>query len=139
MRKIRFSHEVIDQLKSIEEGVFKATAVLLLSGVFSSMYLKNVLEELYASGPYMLISADTILCHARPNSHVYEAFVSHLETKEPVRYEGRDIRHLFVFGATSNDEHRRLLSRISRFISSEDIYDETTMSMAFSEPLEEDA
>ncbi len=136
--KVRFSFERAQALKSIEDAIFKATSTLMLSGVFSSMYLIDVIEEMHASGAYMHITEDTMLCHARPSKHVHEPFVAYLQVESPVMFEDDAIKHVFVLGAQDSGRHLQLLSRVSHYISSHEHYDELSMAEAFKEPLEED-
>ncbi len=126
-KKIRFSFEKVPTLDTIEEGLYKATKELLLAGVFSSMYLKDITEELSQSGAYMLVSKDTVLLHARPSKNVKESFVAYLYTDKPVTYYQKPIQHIFVFGGVDASNHQALLSLVARYISSHETYDEDSL------------
>lgn len=125
--KIRFSYEKVDRLDTIESGLYKATKELLFAGVFNSMYLKDVTEELSRSGAYMLVNKDTVLLHARPSKNVKEAFVAYLYTEEPITYYQKAVQHIFVFGGKDTQDHQALLSLIARYIASNASYDEDSL------------
>ncbi len=85
--------------------------------VLSSAYLKEIIEQVHASGPYMAITRDTVFMHARPHEGVKQPFVAFLYTEEPIGYFGRQIKHYFVFGAKDDSTHQKLLSHVSRFVT----------------------
>ncbi len=134
---VRYAFERVNALNSIEDAIFKATSTLMLSGVFSSMYLIDVLQEMTQSGAYMHITEHTMLCHARPNEHVKEPFVAYLHVSKPIMYEQDPINHIFVIGASSNAMHMQLLSRVSHYISTHERYDALSLAETFKEPLED--
>jgi len=115
--RVRLRFVRTKRLNSWEEGLYKATAELLQLDVLKSSYLKEIIEQVHASGPYMAITRDTVFMHARPHEGVKQPFVAFLHTEEPVAYFGRQIRHYFVFGAKDDHTHQQLLSYVSRFVT----------------------
>ncbi len=117
MENLRLHSEHVERIDSWEEGLYKATAPLLQANVLTSMYLKEIVEEVHRSGETLALGKEVVYFHARPHEGVNENFIACVHTEEPVRYFNQPIRHLFVFGAKSDAEHREILSLTSRYVS----------------------
>ncbi len=117
MEDIRLHAEIVERLDSWEEGLYKSVSPLLQVGVLTSMYLKEIVEQIHKSGPELALTKDTVFLHARPHEGVEIPFIAFLHTEEPVQYFGRPIHNYFVFGAKDDDTHRKILARISQFVS----------------------
>ncbi len=115
--RIRLHFQKVDELETWEEGLYKATAELLQMGVLTSMYLKEIIEQIHRSGPYMAITKEPLFLHARPHEGVRKPFIAFLRSKRPIDYFGKDIKNCFVFGATNDKTHQNLLSLVSRYVS----------------------
>ncbi len=115
--RIRLHFQEVDELETWEEGLYKATAELLQMGVLTSIYLKEIIEQIHQSGPYMAITKETLFLHARPHEGVKKPFIAFLRTERSVDYFGKGIKNCFVFGATDDKTHQKLLSLVSRFVT----------------------
>ncbi len=115
--KIRFSFSKVKKLYSWEQGLYKATQEFLQTGVMSSLYLKDVVDEIHKSGRYMVITKDTAILHAQSYATIKEPFICYLYSQQSVHFFGKHIHHIFVFGAKNPENHQWLLSTLSYFIT----------------------
>ncbi len=117
MNKPQFSYQTISHLDNWEEGLYNATQEFLNNGVFSSFYLKEIVDVIHQHGPYMAITEDTVVLHAQKFDYVNTPFIAYLYAENSVHFFGKHIHHIFVFGADNEPNHLTLLSTISFFIS----------------------
>ncbi len=82
--------------------------------------IKNV-EEL---GPYIVISEDIAIPHARPEDGAFASAISILKLNERISFGSTKKVNVIIALASSNDEeHLKTLQFISNTLSNKEIYD----------------
>src|SRR5699024_366708 len=90
-------------------------------------YIDAMIESYNNNGAYFVLSPKIALPHARPEDGVNEASVSLVKLLNPVKFghTTNDPVHLvFGLGATTGDEHLKILQKMTKLLNVKEITDE---------------
>lgn len=84
-------------------------------------YLDTMINQLQYYGPYMFLTEDVILAHAKPEDGVQCLDLSMAVFREPVVYSGvRKARIVFVLAAEDQEKHLKILQDILQLLGTPD-------------------
>lgn len=119
-----------------EEAIKRAGALLAEEGGVEQKYIKAMIESYRTNGAYFVLSPKIALPHARPEDGVKDASVSLVQLKSPVEFGHKTndpVSLVFGLGATSGDEHLKILQRLTRLLNEKEIADELINAKSRSE------
>lgn len=100
--------------------VQKAAEPLQNSGQITQSYVDMIVELCEEHGPYMFVTEDVVILHARPEDGVNSMCLSLVMTDQPVNLEGREGRFFFLLGPVDQSSHFPWLMEIrNRFKTKE--------------------
>ena len=115
---LAFNYTHLDKVTIWEEALYQTASTLLYEKVLSATYLKDIVEQINKTGEYMAITHNTVFWHARPcDEAIRKNFIAYGHLDHPVPYFGKEIKHVFVFGAQTDKRHQELLKRLSVFVA----------------------
>ncbi|GAB7126654.1 hypothetical protein JCM19000A_11610 [Silvimonas sp. JCM 19000] len=115
---IRFAEGFTDW----REAVRVSCQPLLERGAIEATYIDAIIENVEKIGPYIVISPDVAIPHARPEAGARAIAMALLKTTTPVQFSADPDHHarlLFAFSATDNHSHQRALRQLARLIMDE--------------------
>ncbi|GGP22540.1 PTS sugar transporter subunit IIA [Silvimonas iriomotensis] len=115
---IRFAEGYADW----REAVRVSCEPLLERGAIAPSYIDAIIENVEKIGPYIVISPDVAIPHARPEAGARAIAMALLKTTTPVKFSDDPDHHarmLFAFSATDNHSHQRALRQLARLIMDE--------------------
>lgn len=115
MEHIHFSHRQLDSGDSWETILYETGQDAFASKVINALYLKDVVDVVNQYEDKLVINDDTVLWHATPSEHVRKNVICYMSVKQPFQYFRKKIKHAFLFGAQTYDDHLTLLKTITRF------------------------
>lgn len=84
-------------------------------------YLDTIISQLQYFGPYMFLTDDVILAHAKPEDGVNCLDLSMAVFHEPVRYsDSRKAHVVFVLAAEDQEKHLKILQDLLELLSTSD-------------------
>lgn len=84
-------------------------------------YLNTIISQLQYFGPYMFLTDDVILAHAKPEDGVNCLDLSMAVFQEPVRYsDSRKAHIVFVLAAEDQEKHLKILQDLLELLSTPD-------------------
>lgn len=110
-----------------EEAIQRAGALLVNEGSVEDQYIEAMIESYRVNGPYFVLSPKIALPHARPEDGVKNASVSLVKLKKPVEFGHKNndpVSLVFGLGATSGEEHLKILQRLTRLLNEKETADE---------------
>ena len=82
-----------------------------------------MIENVLKMGPYIVISNDIAIPHARPEDGVFESDISILKLKERVEFTpDKHLNIIIVLAGSNNDSHIKYLKRVSEILSNKQNY-----------------
>ena len=104
------------------ENALKQTGqVLVAEEKITTEYIDNIVEQTKYYGPYMFITKEVVLAHAKPENGVLEMGVSLSIYKEPVIFSDfHQAKIIIMIAATDQEKHLGILKDIMTIFSEED-------------------
>lgn len=106
-----------------EDAIRRAGNLLLNSGGVDKKYIDAMVNSFKENGSYFVLAPKIALPHARPEDGVNEASVSLVRLRQPIKFghHTNDPVHLvFGLGATSGDEHLKILQKLTYLLGSKE-------------------
>ena len=94
------------------EALHRAASPLLERNEITSRYVNTMIWLCEELGPYMLMTSDVVIAHAKPEEGVNELCISLAYFQEPVDFLGKPVHFIFVLGAVDQTTHFPLLKEI---------------------------
>ncbi|ABK61331.1 PTS sugar transporter subunit IIA [Clostridium novyi] len=98
-----------------EEAIEAGVKILIDKGYVEHSYEKAILEKLKELGPYMVITPNIVLPHARPEDGVNKTSFSLVTLKNPVNF-GNDkndpVKLIITIASENNKDHIKFLAEI---------------------------
>lgn len=98
-----------------EEAIKAGVKILIDKGYVEYSYEKAILEKIKELGPYMVITPNIVLPHARPEDGVNKTSFSLVTLKNPVNF-GNDkndpVKLVITIASENNKDHIKFLSEI---------------------------
>lgn len=105
-----------------EDAVRKAAAPLVEHGKVTPAYVDDIVKGVKDLGPYIVLTKNVALPHARPESGALESAIGICILKTPVEFgsaENDPVKFLFPLSAKDSDSHLAALASLVEFLSDE--------------------
>lgn len=115
--------QVNQKAKDYQEAIHKAALPLLLEGMITEEYIRQMIEAMEDLGPYMVLLPGIALAHARPSEHVKQECMSLMTLQTPVSFGHKrndPVSIIFVLASPDKDAHMEVLGEISRLLMKEE-------------------
>lgn len=117
--------QVKDSVKDWKEAISVASKPLLDENIITKNYQDKMIENVKTMGPYIVLSKDIALPHARPEDGANKSALSILKLKNRVNFsEEKDVNVIIALACSNDDDHIKTLKYISEKLSNEDNYKE---------------
>lgn len=103
-----------------EDAIQRAGTLLVNENSVEHRYIEAMIESYRENGSYFVLSPKIALPHARPEDGVKDASVSLVRLKTPVEFGHKTndpVSLIFGLGATSGEEHLKILQRLTRLLN----------------------
>ena len=114
--------QIVDRAVTWEEAICISVEPLEKNGYVRSEYKEEIIKSVKEKGPYIVLSEDIVLPHARPEQGVNQSQIAITLFKKPVRFsEDYASTRLFIaLAATNGGEHLKTLSDIAELFQDEE-------------------
>ncbi|MCY8234561.1 BglG family transcription antiterminator [Priestia endophytica] len=105
---------------SWQEAVRHASIPLLENGDIQEEYIKAMIKNVEELGPYIVITTDVAIPHARPEQGVNKLSMSLMTLSKPVSFSDKDrhrVQLVIVLAAIDNETHLKALSQLTTLLS----------------------
>lgn len=114
-----------DNVASWEDAIIKSSEPLLSKGYVEQSYIDAMLDSVNEYGPYIVITPNVALPHARPETGSKIMGFSILKLKEPVAFS-EEVEHqvslLIALSCVDSTTHMEMLQGIVMVLSDEEKY-----------------
>lgn len=115
--------QTIEQVVDWKEAIRLAAQPLLNDHYITANYIEKMIQNVRDMGPYIVISNDIAIPHARPEDGVLKTAVALLKTHQRVEFApGKAINTILVLAGSSNGSHINILKDISIILSNKANY-----------------
>ncbi len=116
--------QIVSERCMWQESIRRIGKSLVDCRSITTSYIDHIIRQLQYYGPYMFLTENVIIAHAKPEDGVNTLDISLGIFREPVVYsELRKARLVFVLAAEDQEKHLRVLQDILAVISNEDTLD----------------
>ena len=113
--------KTISQKYMWQESIRLTGKCLVECGSVENAYLEQIISQLQYYGPYMFLTENVILAHAKPEDGVNSLDIALSVFKEPVVFsEHRKANLVIVLAAEDQEKHLKILQDILQIISDEE-------------------
>ena len=113
--------KTISQKYMWQESIRLTGKSLVECGSVENTYLERIISQLQYYGPYMFLTENVILAHAKPEDGVNSLDIALAVFKEPVVFsEHRKANLVIVLAAEDQEKHLKILQDILQIISDEE-------------------
>ena len=115
--------QIQNEIESWEAAIETASFPLLESGGIEQGYVNRMIQNVHELGPYIVISPQIAIAHARPDGTVNEVALSLLKLDTPVNFSEGDHEAslVFVLAAVDNEQHLDILRDLAIKLGNQDI------------------
>ncbi|MGL5956543.1 MAG: PTS sugar transporter subunit IIA [Brevinema sp.] len=114
--------EIIESLSSWKEGVRKSVKLLENKGFVTETYLDAIYDNIDKFGPYIVLSSDLIMPHARPDQGALKNGISVLKVNNGINFFNNNIKIILSLSAIDSDMHIDYIKQIVYVINKDDSY-----------------
>lgn len=109
---------VKEQVNSWHEAITVASQPLLQEQVIEQGYVEAMIESVNELGPYIVITPEIAIAHARPNNNVHQVGLSLLKLNQHVAFCDEDhyASLIFVLSAIDNHSHLSILQNLATIL-----------------------
>lgn len=108
---------------SWEEAFYVAATPLIEAEIVSRRYIDKIIQTTYQEGPYMVISENVALPHARPEDGARDVGLGITVLKQPIKILGRTpMKYIFTLAAVDNKKHLTALAELVALIDRTDFF-----------------
>lgn len=108
-----------------EEAIRNSTDVLVINGYATPNYINGMIQATKESGPYIVITKNVALPHARPESGAKKIGISIATLKTPVDFGNKvndPVKYIFGLSALDNQTHLAAMSELAELLDQKDFY-----------------
>ena len=96
-----------------QESIYFAGKCLIQNGSIEQKYLDIIISQTMYYGPYMFITNNIMLAHAKPEDGVNKMDISMTIFKNPIFFkEGKKAEIIFILAAEDHEKHLKILNDI---------------------------
>ncbi|MDD7306117.1 MAG: PTS sugar transporter subunit IIA [Peptoniphilaceae bacterium] len=115
--------QVKDSVKDWKEAIIIASKPLLEEKIITENYQNKMIENVKTMGPYIVLSNDIALPHARPEDGAIMSALSILKLKNRVNFsDEKDVNVIIALACSNDDDHIKTLKYISEKLSNKETY-----------------
>lgn len=115
--------QVKDSVKDWKEAIMIASKPLLDDKIITENYQKKMIENVNTMGPYIVLSKDIALPHARPEDGANKSALSILKLKNRVNFSNdKDVNVIITLACSNDNDHIKTLKYISEKLSNKETY-----------------
>ena len=113
--------QILDSVQDWREGVRVSLDPLVKGGYAEQRYADNVVKDIESVGPYVVLTDDIALIHARPEEGAIKTQMGLLLLRKPVQFEGSDscVTLLFALSAEDPNSHVDAIKVLATFCMDE--------------------
>ena len=112
-----------DSVLNWEEAIRKAAEPLLQDQSITTQYVDKMIANVHEMGPYIVISKDIAIPHARPEDGVLKTAIALLKLKKRVSFTPeKSVNTILVLAGSNNGSHINMLRNISMILSNKENY-----------------
>ena len=110
--------QILPRVSEWREAIRVAAQPLVDLGTVEERYVDAMIEGIEKNGPYVVITPDVAIPHARPEQGVRSLSMSLLKLDEPVEFApNKPVRLIIVLAAVDNDSHLRALIQLTQLLN----------------------
>ncbi|KGM95681.1 PTS system mannitol-specific transporter subunit IIA [Clostridium novyi A str. 4552] len=98
-----------------EEAIGIGVEILIEKGYVEHSYEEAILEKLKELGPYMVVTPNIVLPHARPENGVNKTSLSLVTLKNPINFGNKEndpVKLIITIASENNRDHIEFLAEI---------------------------
>lgn len=114
--------QICEKANDWREAIKISVQPLEQGGYVKSCYKDGIIENVEKLGPYIMITEEIAMPHARPEQGAIETQIGITLFREGVRFDGKEttVRLFVTLAAKDNDSHVDALVKISELLSDDD-------------------
>lgn len=121
--------QIVDSVDSWESAIRLVAEPLILDKVITENYREQMIRNVEKLGPYIVISQDVAIPHARPEDGAFESAISILKLKERISFgNDKKVNTIIALASSNDDDHIETLKFISITLSDKERYDRLIQS-----------
>jgi PTS system ascorbate-specific IIA component len=108
-----------------KEAVSKSAQVLEQNGKITNNYIQSMVKNTEENGPYIVITENVALPHARPEEGALESAIGITTLEKPIEFghELNDpVKYIFCLSTVDNNSHLRALAELVELLDDKDFY-----------------
>ena len=108
------------------DAIIKSAQPLVDSNKVTNDYVQAMIQNTEENGPYIVISKNVALPHARPEQGALQAAIGITTLKKPVKFGSKNndpVKYVFCLSAVDNITHLRGLSELVDLLEDQDFYE----------------
>lgn len=103
---------------SWEHAIELAGQPLIADGSIEHKYIQAIIEQVHILGPYIILTPNVALPHARPEDGVNKTSITLLALEKPCLFpSGKTVQLLFFLAAEDSDSHLLALQDLAEILS----------------------
>ncbi|MDE6845778.1 MAG: BglG family transcription antiterminator [Lachnospiraceae bacterium] len=104
-----------------QDSIYLTGKCLVQSGSIEERYLDIIISQTMYYGPYMFITDEIMLAHAKPEDGVNKMDISMAVFQNPVAFpKGKKAKIIFLLGAEDHEKHLKILNDILKIAEDTD-------------------
>lgn len=114
--------EVAEEIANWKEAVLISTGILLKNRYITERYVDKIFENIETMGPYMVLSPELLMPHARPEDGALKTGISLLKLNKPVEFFGNEISIVVTLSSTDSNSHIDYIQKLVTLLNEEEKY-----------------
>ncbi len=114
--------EVAEEIANWKEAVLISTGILLKNRYITERYVDKIFENIETMGPYMVLSPELLMPHARPEDGALKTGISLLKLNKPVEFFGNEISIVVTLSSTDSNSHIDYIQKLVTLLNEEERY-----------------
>ena len=109
-----------------EDAVRKAAAPLVSEGKCKESYVDDIIKGVHEYGPYIVITKNVALPHARPESGALDTAIGITKLDTSVEFGNKDndpVKYLFPLSASDDNKHLAALADLAELLEDQKFFE----------------
>lgn len=106
-------------VKNREEAIRFAGKLLYDAGIVEKRYIEAMISSLNEFGPYIVVTRNIALPHARPEEGAIKPGLSIVTLSTPIPFGNKQndpVKYIFCLSAVDNDQHIKVMSELAEIL-----------------------
>src|SRR5699024_2059090 len=113
--------QIRNKVNSWEEAIAEASSRLLAQNYITNQYVEEMIKGIKKEGPYIVITDDIALPHARFDKCVIQNGMIMILLRNPVDLLGNPVKMFIVLTTDDNEQHLKALTQLTKLFSDKEI------------------